>query len=77
MVTVPPFAKRRNNITESIDSICTKCFKTIATESSEVELVAHETRHLCDPYWEFVSLWFDPESRAQRAMYPPARIPAR
>jgi hypothetical protein len=36
-----PFAHRRNP-DASIDSICTKCFQTIASEDSESSLIAHE-----------------------------------
>jgi hypothetical protein len=47
-----PFAHRRNP-DKSIDSICTACFQTIASEDLEDELVAHEKSHSCDPYWKF------------------------
>jgi hypothetical protein len=52
MTTLPPFAHRRNP-DRSIDSICTTCFHTIASEESDDELMAHEGRHSCDPYWQF------------------------
>ena len=54
MITPSPFAHRRNP-DASIDAICTKCFKTIASENSESKLNAHEVRHLCDPYWLYSS----------------------
>lgn len=50
MVALIPFAHRRNS-DASIDSICTICFQTIASEDSEGKLIAHEERHSCDPYW--------------------------
>lgn len=50
MTTIFPFAHRRNP-DASIDSICTTCFQTIASEDSEGKLISHEERHLCDPYW--------------------------
>jgi hypothetical protein len=50
--TTPPFAHRRNP-DASIDTICTACFQTIATEDSAEELIRHEERHSCDPNWQF------------------------
>ena len=52
MNILTPFAHRRNP-DASIDSICTTCFQTIASEESEGSLIAHEKRHSCDPYWRF------------------------
>ena len=52
MTTLPPFAKRQN-WNSSIDSICTKCFRTVATANSEQELVAREEKHACDPFGAF------------------------
>jgi len=46
------FAHRKNP-DESMDSICTKCFQTIASEDSENKLTAFEERHLCDPNSRF------------------------
>jgi hypothetical protein len=46
------FAHRLNR-DESFDSICTTCFKTIASEDSEGKLLTHEERHSCDPGWQF------------------------
>jgi hypothetical protein len=56
--TLTPFAHRRNQ-DASIDSICTKCFQTIASENSELELTDHEEHHLCDPYWQVSRPYFD------------------
>jgi hypothetical protein len=52
MVGLIAFAHRQNS-DASIDSICTTCFQTIASEDSEGQLIAHEERHSCDPYWQF------------------------
>jgi hypothetical protein len=52
MTTSVTFAHRRNP-DKSIDSICTTCFRTIASEDTDDKLTAHEKRHLCDPYWQF------------------------
>jgi hypothetical protein len=75
MTTVPAFAKRLN-VNSSIDSICTKCFLTIATAGSKEELAAQEEKHVCDPNGEFNSMWFNPESRAHGVMRPPTPIRA-
>jgi hypothetical protein len=64
MTTFPAFTRRRNP-NSSIDSICTKCFLTIASAGGEEELVAHEQNHACDPSVEFGSIRFDSESRAR------------
>jgi len=53
-----PFA-HRTNPDASIDSICTTCFQTIASEDNEGKLIAHEERHSCDPYWVFSRARFD------------------
>lgn len=58
MTTLIPFAHRRNPDT-SIDSICTTCFQTIASEDSEGKLIAHEERHSCDPNWQVSRAHFD------------------
>jgi hypothetical protein len=76
MTTLATFARRRNQ-NSSIDSICTKCFLTIASACAEEELVVHEEKHVCDPFGEFGSMWFDPESRAHGLRRPPAPIQPR
>jgi len=48
MTTFVSFARRQNH-DSSIDSICTKCYQTIASADSAGELVAHEESHVCDP----------------------------
>jgi hypothetical protein len=52
MTKLLPFAHRKNP-DGSIDSICTTCFQTVASEDSEGKLIAHEERHSCDPYWQW------------------------
>ena len=52
MNTLIRFAHRKNP-DRSIDSICTTCFQTIASEDSAGKLISHEERHSCDPYWHF------------------------
>ncbi len=38
----------RHNLDGTWDSICTKCFLTVATEWAEDRLLMHERRHDCD-----------------------------
>jgi hypothetical protein len=65
MTTSTSFIRRRNK-NSSIDSICTKCFLTIASVGSEEELVAHEEKHVCNPYGEFSnSAFYESDMRAQ------------
>jgi hypothetical protein len=45
---------RRWNRDSSIDSICTKCFRTIASANSEDELARRENKHVCHPNGEFI-----------------------
>lgn len=40
---------RRENTNGTLDSICCKCFVTVATARSEFELSAPERSHECDP----------------------------
>ncbi len=58
MTVLIPFAHRRNP-DASVDSICTTCFQTIASEDSEGKLIAHEERHSCDPFWQSSRAPFD------------------
>jgi hypothetical protein len=44
---------RRLNPNTSFDSICTKCYMTVASAENEVELLHPESNHVCDPYGEF------------------------
>jgi hypothetical protein len=41
---------RRSNADGTRDSICKKCFATIATSREESELAQAEQTHACDPY---------------------------
>jgi len=52
MTTFISFARRHNHDL-SIDSICTKCYQTIASADSVSDLAAAEESHLCDPNGEF------------------------
>ena len=47
-----PFARRPNH-DASIDSICTRCYQTIASAYSPGDLEIHERTHRCDPNGEF------------------------
>jgi hypothetical protein len=58
MTTLVPFAHRRKP-DASFDSICTKCFRTIASEDSEGKLFAHEERHSCEAIFEVTRVKFD------------------
>ena len=42
------FARRRNH-DSSIDSICTKCYQTIASGEDDFTLTSAEENHSCDP----------------------------
>jgi hypothetical protein len=70
MTTFIPFAHRRNP-DASIDSICTTCFQTVASEDSEDKLIAHEEIHSCDPYWALSRPRFD--SRQSTSARPSVR----
>ena len=62
MTTRPPFARRLNR-DASIDSICTKCYQTIASVAYEDDLAAHEHKHFCEPLGEFISWHVDSQNR--------------
>jgi hypothetical protein len=51
MTTFVSFARRQNH-DSSIDSICTKCYQTIASSDNADELAAREENHQCDPNME-------------------------
>ena len=40
----------RCNPDETCDSICPRCFQTIATVRDEAELPKTESQHVCDPH---------------------------
>jgi hypothetical protein len=75
MTTFPKFARRRNK-DSSIDSICTKCFVTIASMDSEEELVAPEEIHVCDPFGGFSDMYFDSDTRTHEVRHPHPNIRA-
>ena len=58
MTPLTSFAHRLNP-DKSIDSICTKCFQTIASEECESKLIVHEERHSCDLNWQLTRAHFD------------------
>jgi len=72
MTTLIPFAHRRNP-DASIDSICTSCFQTVASEDSEDKLIAHEERHSCDPYWALSRPRFDSRQSTSAGHAPSVR----
>ena len=41
---------RRNNLDGTADSICPRCFQTIATVNDEAEFSRLEREHVCDPH---------------------------
>jgi hypothetical protein len=48
MTTFISFARRRKE-DSTVDSVCTRCYRTIATDRSESKLVAAEEAHFCEP----------------------------
>jgi hypothetical protein len=44
-----PIFPHRHNSDGSYDSICTRCFATVATAQNESELAFHESAHVCEP----------------------------
>jgi hypothetical protein len=43
----PPLFPRRHNADGTIDSICSRCFETVATAKTEEELRKGEDAHRC------------------------------
>jgi hypothetical protein len=41
---------RRHNRDRSIDSICTRCYQTVANSEKVDDLDSVERRHVCDPH---------------------------
>jgi hypothetical protein len=60
MTTFISFA-RRHNADTTIDSICTRCYQTIASGQDETDLTNVEQSHSCDPSSEY--LWLHPEKQ--------------
>jgi hypothetical protein len=48
MTSFISFAHRRNN-DSTVDSICTRCYQTIASGQNVSSLTSAEAKHLCDP----------------------------
>jgi hypothetical protein len=47
------FYVHRPNRDGSYDSICTRCYATVASARNETELSMHETTHICIPDWPY------------------------
>jgi hypothetical protein len=45
----PPFYPHRENKDGTFDSVCLKCFATVARTSLEIELAQRDKTHICDP----------------------------
>jgi hypothetical protein len=52
------FYPHRHNKDGSYDSICLTCFATVSTARTEPELVAHDIKHICEP-WNISQRLFD------------------
>ena len=52
MTSFISFARRQNG-DSTIDSICTRCYQTIANGESEASLEMAESRHSCDLNGEY------------------------
>lgn len=48
MDTRIPFYPHRQNTNGSFDSICLKCFATVANANDVTELNSYEKKHICD-----------------------------
>jgi hypothetical protein len=48
MTTFISFA-RRHKEDSTVDSVCTRCYQTIATDRNESKLVEAEEAHFCEP----------------------------
>lgn len=57
------FTHRLNRAAGTMDSICHRCFATVATATVEDDLEAAEHRHTCDPE---IKLRFDLLSEAAK-----------
>jgi hypothetical protein len=65
MTSLLAFA-RRHNKDSTIDSICTRCYRTIASGNSEECLAAAEESHSCDPNGEFNLVHQNREAKLER-----------
>ena len=52
----------RSNSDGTVDTICIRCFQTVATVSDEAELAKIEQEHICDPTisapFEYANLFY-------------------
>jgi hypothetical protein len=51
MTSFVSFARRQNH-DATTDSICTRCYQTVASSDNAIDLAAAEAAHLCDPTGE-------------------------
>ena len=58
MVTTTSFVRRVNR-DSTIDSICTSCYRTVATSEEESNLVDEENIHVCEPVRIDNARWID------------------
>jgi hypothetical protein len=54
MTSFVSFARRENR-DASVDSICTKCYQTIASSLMMNDLAVAEESHVCNPNWSFLN----------------------
>ncbi len=66
----------RINEDGSLDSICPRCFITIANSTWEADLERMETAHICDPEWlsHFESTEWEPVLREPAKIIPMRRL---
>lgn len=55
MTSFVSFARRQNR-DDSVDSICTRCYQTVASSSMVKDLAVVEESHVCNPNWSSESL---------------------
>jgi hypothetical protein len=67
MVANPPVIyPHRRNKNGSYDSICLRCFATVAHTNTEIELLAHESIHACDQAFLTMFRFFRPTAYRHR-----------
>ena len=54
MTSFVSFARRENR-DASVDSICTRCYQTVASSPGMNDLAVAEESHVCNPNWSFPS----------------------
>jgi hypothetical protein len=66
-----PFPHRLNK-DGSFDSICGKCYRTVTTQTAELDLAVYETEHVCtaanlrDSFFEFDAMPFGMKNPAPK-----------